>query len=297
MKLTGGTDLTYFGLTGRLYASRTSSAAASGPVNSAVPEAVPGSAAGGLADDSAPETRCVPPSYVLLHGIGVSHRYLTRLHVELARTADVFTFDLPGFGGAPRPRRQLQVEDYADFVAAALADVGSPAPDGYVMVGHSMGTQFATELALRYPQLTAGVVLMSPVVDPRRGTVLHQATDLTRDSLFCESPTANYTVFTDYFRAGPRWYLTELPVMMAYPLLDRVQQVRQPLLVVRGSRDPVARGDWCRQLAEAAPHGTLAEVPGKGHVVQHTGTPAVATAITTWASPRAFRRDTSGPKC
>jgi pimeloyl-ACP methyl ester carboxylesterase len=57
------------------------------------------------------------PAYVLLHGIGVSHRYLARLHVELARGpkeqneqaegadrgAPVYSFDLPGFDGTPRP--------------------------------------------------------------------------------------------------------------------------------------------------------------------------------------------------
>ncbi|MEE2523682.1 alpha/beta hydrolase [Pseudarthrobacter sp. J75] len=268
MKLTGGRDVTHFGLWGRLYSS------------TAVP---------GPAHTVGPQGAKEPPSYVLLHGIGVSHRYLARLHLELAKTGNVYTFDLPGFGDAPSPREQIQVEQYADFVAAALADEaarqmnGSPT-GGSIVVGHSMGTQFAVELALRRPQLVSGVVLMSPVVDPQRGTVLKQAADLTTDALFCESPSSNITVFSDYFRAGPRWYLTELPVMMGYPLAGRTSQVQQPVLVVRGSRDPVARGRWCRELAETAPHGTLVEVPGKGHVVQHTGTAAVATAITKWAS-------------
>ncbi len=275
MKLTGGMDLAHSGLMGRLYASTLKPAAADPQSSTAAPGQV-------------------PPSYVLLHGIGVSHRYLARLHLELARTANVYTFDLPGFGDAPPPHEQLQVEQYADFVADALA--GSPAAReapscGFVVVGHSMGTQFAVELALRQPDLVSGVVLMSPVVDPRRGTVLRQAADLTKDALFCESPSSNFTVFTDYFRAGPRWYLTELPVMMAYPLAERVGQVEQPMLVVRGSRDPVARGRWCRELAETARHGTMVEVPGKGHVVQHTGTTAVSAAISKWASATAVRPD------
>ena len=46
-----------------------------------------------------------PRPYVLVHGIGASHRYLTPLHADLARSADVYSIDLPGFGGAtPGPR-------------------------------------------------------------------------------------------------------------------------------------------------------------------------------------------------
>jgi pimeloyl-ACP methyl ester carboxylesterase len=216
----------------------------------------------------------------LLHGIGVSHRYLARLHQELALSADVYSFDLPGFGDAPKPSRQVPVGEYAAFVRAGLAEAGVTS---CVVVGHSMGTQHAVELALQEPELVGGVVLMGPVVDPRRRSVARQALALTRDSMFSESLSANAIVFSDYLRAGPRWYLTELPVMMQYPLEARVPGVSQPLLVMRGSKDPVAGRDWCRRLAAEAPQGSLAEIPGQGHVFQHTATGPAAAAITSWA--------------
>jgi len=90
MRLSGGTAVTANGLTGNLYASNVRSATGR-------------------------------PAYVLLHGIGVSHRYLARLHLELARgtnrrnvqadagAAAVYSFDLPGFGGTPRPARPVTV--------------------------------------------------------------------------------------------------------------------------------------------------------------------------------------------
>jgi len=249
MKLSGGKDVEAGGLTGRLYASVGSGS--SGP----------------------------RPTYVLLHGIGVSHRYLALLHRELATAANVYSFDLPGFGGAPRPGRQLSVGEYAEFVNAVLADAGVRS---CVLIGHSMGTQFAVELALREPGLVAGVVLMGPVVDPRRRSVPAQAAALTRDAMFCESLSSNVTVFGDYFRAGLRWYLTELPVMMEYPLESRIQGVGQPALVMRGSRDPVAPHPWCERLAGQAPQGSLVEIPGQGHVFQHTAPGPAAAAISSW---------------
>ncbi len=248
MELSGGRDVESRGLTGRLYASL--QPAGSGP----------------------------RPTYVLLHGIGVSHRYFARLHLELAKDSDVYTFDLPGFGDAPRPGRPVPVGEYAAFVRDILGDIARP----FVVIGHSMGTQYAVELALQEPELVAGVVLMGPVVDSNRRSVLRQATDLTRDSMFSESLSSNVIVFSDYLRAGPRWYLKELAVMMEYPIEGRIPGVNQPVLVLRGSKDPVARRPWCQRLADAAPQGTLAEVAGVGHVVQHTATAPTAAAITSW---------------
>jgi pimeloyl-ACP methyl ester carboxylesterase len=250
VKLNGGRDIEAGGLAGRLYSSV------------------------GPAADTPRRT------YVLLHGIGVSHRYLARLHQELALGADVHSFDLPGFGDAPRPRRQVPVGEYAAFVRAGLAAAGVRS---CVVIGHSMGTQHAVELALQEPDLVDGVVLMGPVVDPRRRTVVQQALALTRDAMFSESISANALVFSDYFRAGPRWYLTELPVMMDYPMEARVPGVSQPVLVLRGSQDPVADREWCRRLADRAPRGSLTEIPGHGHVFQHTATGPAAAAITSWA--------------
>lgn len=249
MKLTGGKAIEFGGLTGRLY---TSVAAAGSPPR---------------------------PTYVLLHGIGVSHRYLARLHHELALAADVYTFDLPGFGDAPRPARQVPVGEYAAFVHTALSDAGVRS---CVVIGHSMGTQHAVELALQEPELVAGVVLMGPVVDGNRKSVARQALALTRDAMFSESVTSNAIVFSDYFRAGFRWYLTELPVMMEYPIEARVRGIGQPVLVMRGSKDPVASRGWCERLAGQTALGSLTEIPGQGHVFQHTAPGPAAAAIAAW---------------
>ncbi|WP_288025011.1 alpha/beta fold hydrolase [Arthrobacter sp.] len=221
------------------------------------------------------------PVFVLLHGIGVSHRYLRRLHRELARTGDTYSFDLPGFGGTPTPPRQLSVPEHGAFVIDVLERLGV---ESCVLVGHSMGAQFAVEAARLRPDLVAQLVLMGPVVDVRRRGALRQALDLALDCALFESPSANWLVLADYFRCGPRWYLTELPVMMAYPIEDRIRGVGAPVLVVRGARDPVASETWCRLLAGVAPAGRLHQVPGRGHVVQHTASGEVARAIRLFAS-------------
>lgn len=220
------------------------------------------------------------PTFVLIHGIGMSHRYLARLHEHLAGPATVLSIDLPGFGATPRPEHALAVEGHATVLAAVLDRVGVASA---IVVGHSMGTQFAIELARQRPDLTERVVLMGPVVDPRRRTVLQQALALSIDSLR-ESPSANWLVFTDYLRCGPPWYLRTLPAMMEYPTLERVRDVRCPVLVVRGERDPIATPDFTRRLAAGAPDGRMLQLPGRAHVVQHSAPRSVSSALRRFAA-------------
>lgn len=220
---------------------------------------------------------------VLIHGIGVSHRYLSRLHGLLAESVDTYSIDLPGFGATPRPARTLTVADHATYILGALEQLGVLE---FVLVGHSMGAQFAVEAALQQPDRISQLVLMGPVVDSKRRTVVQQALALGRDSLLFESASSNALVFTDYFRCGPIWFLKTLRVMMGYPTERKITGVSVPVLVVRGANDPVASADWCRRLAAHSGQGQLLEIAGTGHVVQHNRSREVAGAILDFAGLR-----------
>lgn len=221
------------------------------------------------------------PAYILVHGIGVSHRYLARLHAVLAASAPTYSLDLPGFGGTPKPGRRLSVEEYGEFIAEALKSCGI---HSYVLVGHSMGAQFVIEAALHAPERAQQVVLMGPVVDSRHKNIGRQSLALTLDGLIRESPSSNWIVTTDYLRCGPRWYLTELKVMMKYPTEKRLANITVPVLILRGSRDNVAGPDWALRLSRAVAQGRLVEIPGVGHVAQHMRPKAVADAIRSFVS-------------
>lgn len=218
--------------------------------------------------------------YVLVHGLGMTHRYLDRLREELSADADVHAVDLPGFGADPRPGTHLGVEDHAALLIEAIRGIGT---GPCTLVGHSMGAQFVTAAAVRSPEQVGHLVLIGPTADRRRRTILQQALALGVDSLR-ESPSANWAVFSDYLLTGIPWYLGQLRAMMGYRLERAVEQVRCPVLVVRGGRDVIARAPWCRELAGRAPQGSFAEIDGQPHVVQHRAAAAVADAVVAFRS-------------
>ncbi|WP_239066078.1 alpha/beta fold hydrolase [Microbacterium hibisci] len=219
------------------------------------------------------------PAIVLVHGIGVSHRYLSRLHAELAAHRTVVSVDLPGFGGLPKPGHDIDVPTMGRALGQVLEQL---ALGPVVLLGHSMGSQWVVETARQRPELLTSVVVMGPVADDRNRTVLRQTRALTVDTLL-EPPTVNAIVLTDYLRCGVPWYLTQLRHMLAYRLEDSVASLAVPLLIIRGGADPIAGREWCRRLRDAAPHAQLVEIPRHHHVAQHSAPKAVASAILTLA--------------
>jgi pimeloyl-ACP methyl ester carboxylesterase len=200
---------------------------------------------------------------VLVHGIGMSHRYLQPLAEHLARDGHVLVPDLPGFGRSPGPAHALGIAEHAAVVAALVADRGLRAP---VLVGQSMGCQVVVEALAAHPGLGSAAVLIGPVVDPGARSAARQGARLMRDGLR-EPVRLNAILTADYLRAGPRRYAATLPHMLGYRIEERIRDVAEPVLVLRGEHDPIAPARWVADLAAAAPRGTVAEVPGWGHNV------------------------------
>ncbi|MBB5639927.1 alpha/beta fold hydrolase [Cryobacterium roopkundense] len=215
------------------------------------------------------------PTYLMVHGIGASHRYYRRIQKSLAVTGHAYSIDLPGFGGTRRPERPLAVEEYGALLGRLLDQLEIPRA---VVVGHSMGAQFVTDLARQRPAAVSSLILIGPVTDPRRATAVQQAMGLTRD-VVKEPPSGNLIAFRDYLECGSRWFSTELDVMLKYRTDLALRDVRSPTLVIRGANDPVSGSAWCATLAAAAPDGYFLEVIGHRHLVHHSAAAKTAACI------------------
>jgi pimeloyl-ACP methyl ester carboxylesterase len=195
---------------------------------------------------------------VLLHGLAVSHRYLMPVAARLAPHHPVHVVDLPGFGLSGEPGRVLDVTEHADHVAAWLA-AGGLAP--VVVLGNSFGCQVAVELAVRHPDQVRGLILVGPTMDPAARTAPRQLLRWLRDTAR-EDPLQLPILARDVRDAGLRRVVGTLAHALRDPIEDKLPLVRVPVLVTRGSREPIVPEAWAQAATRLLPLGELAVVPG-----------------------------------
>lgn len=195
---------------------------------------------------------------VLLHGIGMGRSVYLDLTTHLH--GRVIGLDLPGFGEAPEPERVLTMERHADLVAAFLRTRGI---HDAVVLGHSMGSQIAAEIAVRHPEVVSALVLAGPTVNSASRSIRAQAGYLLWDLLH-ERPQVLWRGAREYLRGGPN-LLTKMKATIVHRPENAYPRVGVPVLVVRGQRDPLAPMTWCQEIVEMVPDARFAEIPDHGH--------------------------------
>lgn len=200
-------------------------------------------------------------SIVLVHGYGMSGRYMVPLAKELCPHFHVYTVDLPGFGGSSRPARPLDITGLADALGEWLLAVN---PDRPVVMGHSLGAQIAIDLLARRPHLAWRLILVGPSIDRVARTRLRQSIRLFLAERL-ESPWLIPIVGWDFGRAGLRTLWHTLNYALADQPEVKAAQVQLPVLLVRGERDPIAPESWVQELAQAMPNAHTVVIPRGSH--------------------------------
>lgn len=207
------------------------------------------------------------PPVVLVHGLGVSGRYMAPAALRLAREARVYAPDLRGFGRSGKPPGALNVAELADALAGWM---GAGGVGRAALVGHSFGCQVVVDLALRRPELVGRVVLAAPLplTEPGgRGAprqVWRLLLDAPREPLSLVPLAA-----ADYLRAGPSRVARTLGFALRDRAEEKLQRLRVRALVVCGSRDPVVPRRWAEEVARLLPGGEFAAVEGAAHAVNY----------------------------
>lgn len=209
--------------------------------------------------------------FLLIPGIGVSSDYFERLAPHLNEFGPVHALDLPGFGGVPHPGRAMTIAEYAELVNLVIDELGLPDP---IVVGHSMGSQVATEVAVSRPDLST-LVLIGPVVDADTRNPWQQAFAFLR-SAAREPMRVKVLAVSSYLLCGWRWFFRVLPQMLYFPLEERVVHVQASTLVLRGEHDHVCPLPWVRRLLDDLPNGRAWEISGAAHSVMYAHAAAVA---------------------
>jgi pimeloyl-ACP methyl ester carboxylesterase len=217
-------------------------------------------------------------TFVLVHGIGVSSRYFQPLAAELARLGAVYLVDLPGYGAAPDPHRDVTIGDHAAVLASLVRRSGL---EGAVIVGHSWGSQVVSMLAADHPEISDRIVLMAPTMEPAARRFWAATRNLLHDALR-EPPVVFGIAITDYLvRCGVPYLVRQMPHMLRDEIESRLGMLRARVLVVNGDRDPIVSSAWARRLSTISPRIDYREVHGP-HVIMHTDPEMIAEHIRAW---------------
>ncbi len=219
------------------------------------------------------------PDFVLVHGLGLSHRYMMPVAACLATAFRVHVPDLPGFGDSAHPRTILDVDGLADGLAGWMAAAGIARA---ALLGNSFGCQVILALAERHPSRVTCCVLQGPTAPPEERTWFWQAVRWRQNNRF-NPPELGPVSYGDYRRAG---YLRTLRTFQ-FSLRDRPEErlprVAAPALVVRGQCDPICREDWAQRVARDLVNGSLAVIPGVAHTLVFTAPEALAAVASAFA--------------
>src|SRR5438093_8425269 len=84
---------------------------------------------------------------------------LSKLRDALGQTYRVIALELPGFGASPANTRSQSVQELANTVAQAAAQV---VPEHYTLIGTSFGANVALWQTLQSPDQVEALVLIAP---------------------------------------------------------------------------------------------------------------------------------------
>ena len=97
------------------------------------------------------------PQFLFVHGLGGDRTHFAPQMAYFGRQGRALNAELRGHGESDKPQQAYSIEGFAEDLVWLCARQQITKP---VIVGQSMGGNMALEIAARYPDLPAGLVLL-----------------------------------------------------------------------------------------------------------------------------------------
>lgn len=156
---------------------------------------------------------------ILIHGFRGDHHGLALIAHEL-QDHDVWVPDLPGFGSTAPPADGLDLDVFTGYIRALCRSCMAATGQMPLLAGHSFGSVLVAHAYAADPGISAGLGLLSPIVQPPLKGSARVLTQLTRL----------------YYAAGAR-----LPHRLGTALLKHPLIVRAMSEVMATAADPMTR--------------------------------------------------------
>jgi pimeloyl-ACP methyl ester carboxylesterase len=250
------------------------------------------------------------PPVVMIHGASSNLEAMRQpLGEMLARNHRVILIDRPGHGRSVREREEDSTPDiHGRMIAEALGKLGT---GPVVLVVHSWAGALGARMALDFPQLIAGLVMLAPVTHPWRGGVGWYSSAVTTPLIgrllaytitlplglaLVHSGARNVfmpqTAPDGYVRntatlllLRPREFIANARDLVTLKAAVAAQaprygEITVPTTVISGGVDKtVSTNIHSRPFTTAVPNAKLIVLPGVGHMVQNAAPDLVAAEI------------------
>ena len=216
---------------------------------------------------------------VFLHGAGDSGAVWDLQIERFGDRYDALALDLPGHGERLTEPAFETVDENAEEAVRAIHTRGFQRP---VLVGHSMGGATALAVALRWPSLPQGLVLVGsgarlrmrpePIEEARQraeaempGVVVPRVIALDQ-VVSTSAPAAVRGWLVDHFgRATAQATYADFLATNGFDAMGRLHQIRQPTLVIGGEDDLWTPTRFQHYLAEQISSARLVLLSDTGH--------------------------------
>ncbi len=228
-------------------------------------------------------------NFVLIHGSGGDHAHWPE-NLRSYSGANVYALDLPGHGRSGGSGC-TSVGAYADFITAFVQKLKL---GKVTLLGHSLGGAIAQSIALQQPDWLASIVLVGTGarlrVDPAileglfndfQGTI-----DLLCQWSFSSTAAQNLvdTAREGFLRTPAGITHGDLSACDQFDIMDQVERITCPTLVVSGSEDKLTPAKYGQYLQNHIPDAKITVIPEAGHMMALEKNAEFMQAITSFFS-------------
>lgn len=222
------------------------------------------------------------PTLLFVHGAGGSGK-IWSYQLAGIQGYNLIALDLPGHGHSEGSAADNIIE-YCEFVGhfAQALELRQ-----FTIAGHSMGGAIAIELALTYPELLNGLIIVDSGarlrVNPMVLDMLSRGEHPLDNVKYSYSPNSSPDFLTkaaeEMKRIPTNVYLVDFMACNKFNVMDRVQTIMNPTLVICGQNDQMTPVKYSEYLHKEIPNSTLALISDAGHMAMIERPDQVNSAI------------------
>jgi len=211
---------------------------------------------------------------IMIHGSLCRHR-LWDLQQSLTKRAQLVLLDLPGHGDSEPLDGSISVSRFSRIIAKLMHRLKLRS---VVPVGHSLGGAIAIQLALDYPQLLSGLVLIGtgaklgvlPAILEGLRTQYKAGIELTIGQLgFAPHADPKLVEWSkaECLYCDPSIGYADFVACNEFDVRNRIHEIKVPTLVLFGEEDQLTPIKWAHFLADKIPKAKLTIIQQAGHMV------------------------------